>query len=140
MKDKFQSLIFLLCLIFLIPSFAILKAEIDPNLHKSSPPAVITETPPSPIDEGHFYSDFANMMVTLGMLVGVLLLASWFLKRMTRTRQFQLNSSSTIKILEQRQLSARCTIHLVEVGNKTFILGESPASLVQLAEFPSDQE
>ena len=77
------------------------------------------------------------MVSTLGMLTALLLFISWFLKRMMRTRVQQLNTSSAIKIIEQRQLSARSMLYLIELEGKTFALGESSGNICLIGEFPT---
>ena len=49
-----------------------------------------------------FQSKFLNMLFLLALLIGFMLLASWALKRMMRTKITQLNTGSSIKILETR--------------------------------------
>jgi flagellar biosynthetic protein FliO len=131
MNFKYQS--YLLYLWILLMPFFGLSAETT-DIPQDTPTELEEPRVRRVADEGRFYSDFINMLTTLGMLVALLLLATWFLKKMTRTRQLQLNTSSLIKILEQRQLSPRSTLHLIEVGGKTLLIGESPTAIAQLSE------
>lgn len=91
-------------------------------------------------EDSHFWGQFIKMLFTLGALVAVLLLASWSLKRMLHSRVQQLNVSSAIKVLESRGLSNKSAIYLIEVKNKTILLGETMHSLALLGEWEEDLE
>lgn len=82
-----------------------------------------------------FFSQFLKMLATLGMLIGVLFAASWSLKRMLQSRVQQLNVSSSIKVLESRGLSNKSTLYLVEVENKTLLIGETMHNVTLLTSF-----
>jgi flagellar biosynthetic protein FliO len=96
-----------------------------------------------PSDEQHggeeaFTAAFANMLKTLAFLVGALLLASWMLKKFLATRNQQLNGAGSIKILEQRPLSHRTALYIVEIEEKRFVLAESAQGVSLLTELSSD--
>lgn len=80
-----------------------------------------------------FSSAFVNMLGTLALLVCFMFFASWFLKRMLASRSQQLNDSSNIKILEQRSLSHKTGLYIVEIQGKIFALSESPNGVTVLA-------
>jgi flagellar biosynthetic protein FliO len=75
--------------------------------------------------EDHFTRDMLNMLSTLGIVVAVLYGLAYAIKRMMNNRVQQLNTSSLIKVVEQRSLSPKSTLYLVEVHGKTIVLGES---------------
>jgi flagellar biogenesis protein FliO len=79
-----------------------------------------------------FQSKFLNMLVILGLLIGFMLLASWSLKRMMRSKVDQLNVGNAIKVLESRHLSQRVTIHLIEIEDKKYVIAESPTAVTSL--------
>lgn len=85
-------------------------------------------------EESHFMADFIKMLVTLGFIIAFLLFISWYLKRMMSSKVQHLNSSSLVKVIEQRQLSTRSTIHIVEIEGKTFAIGESAGNICLLTE------
>jgi len=72
-----------------------------------------------------FQGKFMNMLFLLALLIGFMLLASWMLKRMTRTRAASLNQGSDIKILETRNLSPRTILHLIECQGKNLLVAET---------------
>jgi flagellar biogenesis protein FliO len=92
-------------------------------------------TKPSTTDmEGEtFQAKFIRMLVLLGLLIGFMILASWALKRMMKTKVDPLNIDRVIKLLETRYLSPRATLHLVEIEGQRFIIGESPTAMTHIA-------
>ena len=80
----------------------------------------------------HFFHEFLNMLATLGLLVALILGASWFLKRMATSRMQQINANSTIKILEKRSLSPKAVVYVIEIHDKTFYVAETPSGITLL--------
>lgn len=91
-----------------------------------------------------FFTEFLNMLATLGLLIGIILIAAWFLKRFLNTRMEQINTTSSIKILERRALSPKTALYLLEVNDKSILIAESQngVSLINSfdSEFPSSEQ
>jgi len=85
-----------------------------------------------PNETESFESKFFNMLFVLGLLIGFMILASWALKRMMKSKVTHLNTASMIKVLETRYLSPRATLYLVEVQNQNFLIAESPTTVAFL--------
>lgn len=85
-----------------------------------------------------FQSKFLNMLFILSLLIGFMILASWMLKRMMKTKIGLQNTASNIKILETRYLSPRATLYLVEIQEKSFLIAESPTAVTFLSSIPHD--
>ena len=95
------------------------------------------EAIPPPQETGYeFWSAFTKMMLVLGALVGLLIVTSWFLKRLMQNRLEQLNKQQTIKIIERRVLGQKSLLYLVEVHGKRLVIGESPAGIHPITEIP----
>ena len=77
------------------------------------------------------------MLFILALLVAFMILASWALRLADENQNSQLNISSEIKVLETRHLSPRATLYLVEIQDKTVLIGESPTSITCLATLPA---
>lgn len=106
------------------------------------------EAPPFPFEELHekeapensrFLTEFIRMLFILGLMVTVLVLATWFFKRMGSVRIQQQNVSSDLKILEKRSLSPKAALYLVEFNDNQFLLGESPMGLVRLGQISTNE-
>jgi len=85
--------------------------------------------------------DFSNQLIqtltSLGLVVLVMFGLAWALKKVLNQRMVQMNSTSAIKILEQRNLSPKSALYLLEAEGRTVLVGESAAGLVKLAELDS---
>ncbi len=103
-------------------------------------------------DEGHefydfretheadsFQTKFINMLFLLALLIGFMILASWMLKRMMRSRLSQINTSSTIKVLETRNLSTRSTLYIIEAQGQCLLIAETHTAVTTLASLPSEE-
>ena len=82
----------------------------------------------------NFLSQLWSMAVTVGVLVGLIMLMTWVLKRMVNNRTEQVNSKSDIKILETRNISPKSAIHVIEVYGKNYVLAESINGVTALGE------
>jgi flagellar biogenesis protein FliO len=98
------------------------------------------EPPRNIVDEPQFLSEFFYMLLMLGMLIGAMFLASWFLKRMANARFESLNSLSNIRIIEKRNLSHKTTLYLIESEGRSILIAESPGALVRLYEKALDTQ
>ena len=75
--------------------------------------------------EEHFFQEFLKMLFYLGILVGFMLVLTKFLKKNTTQRNIKLNEDSPIKILEQRIISQRSTLLVIECYDKKILIAES---------------
>lgn len=94
---------------------------------------------PAP-ETNRFLNEVVNMMATLGLIISVILIFAWFLKRMLNTRQEQANTTSLIKVIERRSLSPKTAIYLLEVEGKSMIISESVNGVTRLANYDSPEE
>lgn len=90
-----------------------------------SPEEILREDAVEGAEESNFYREFFNMLLTLGFLIFLLFGISWFLRRMNLTRVQFANESSAIKIFDQRTLSPRSTLFVVQYKGKEYFIGES---------------
>jgi flagellar biosynthetic protein FliO len=90
--------------------------------------------------EDHFFRDLMNMFASLGLIIIVIFIASWFMKRILNTRLQQMNATSEIKILERRSLTPKTAIYLVEIGGKGMALAESTNGITLLTQFSPDKD
>ncbi|MBA3237732.1 MAG: flagellar biosynthetic protein FliO [Parachlamydiaceae bacterium] len=138
-------------LLFLLLS-CILNAE-EPTTTEA-PMKETTPTPAQPdpfpfppdaekvVDEetDHFFSQFIKMLGTLGLLLAVMIFSSWVLKGMLNKQKQKIISSDSIRVLERCQLSLHGFIYLIEVDNKTLLVGESAQSITLLTNLSESPE
>ena len=80
-----------------------------------------------------------NMMATLGLIIGLILLVAWFLKRFVNSRMEQMNESSQVQIIERRTLSPKAMLYIIEIDNRRIILAESMQGVTRIADYPKDK-
>lgn len=93
----------------------------------------LVETPDKHNDR--FYTEFLNMLATLGLVIAIILIAAWALRRLLNTRLEQINTTSIIKIVERRALSPKSAVYLLEIYDKIVVIAETHAGITQLGEF-----
>ncbi len=83
-----------------------------------APAAPMTDSLPS--YEGAFVKMFLTLLVLVVGIIGTV----WFLKRLSRGR-FGGSSSTSIVVLEKKQLSPKTMLYVVEVEGKQALIAES---------------
>lgn len=87
-----------------------------------------------------FISEFISMLATLGLIISLILIVAWFLKRMVNSRQDQANETSIIKVVERRSLSPKTAVYLLEIEGKSLIIAESVNGVTRLVDYDSPIE
>lgn len=95
-----------------------------------------------PPENSRFWSEVVNMMATLGLIISLILIAAWFLKRMLNTKQELANTTSIIKVIERRGLSPKTAVYLLEIEGKSVVIAESQNGVTVLSSYdsPVDEE
>lgn len=119
-----------LLLLLLVCGFSFIWGDAPPPV--IDPFSLQEPPPPEMAQDNRFLNEFFYMLFMLAILIGVVLLASWFLKRMLHTRIEQLNTQSQIKIVDKRALSQKTIIYLIEYEDQKFMVAETPTSLVTI--------
>ena len=93
---------------------------------------VSSEPPYFPIDEpiedssnSRFYQEFTQMLFTLGLLIAALIGVSFFMKKFMTSRVQYANEASKIKVVEQRALTPKLSLHLIEYNGNEYLVAES---------------
>lgn len=144
----FFSSLFLLIFLMATPSWA------DAPVQEREPPVIQRETVPYyPMDDSYlastengeapskvtFGTQMIEVLLMLGLILLLLLFSAWFIRRMMQTRTNTLNKINDIKILEQRALSQKAVVYLLEISGKKLVLGESPAGLHYFTELSEER-
>lgn len=96
-------------------------------------PFSLQEPPPEvPVVDTNFLGEFFYMLLMLGLLIGLVMFTTWFLKRMLYSRIESANASSSFKVLEKRSLSQRTHLYLIEYEGKNMVIAETPTHVVPL--------
>lgn len=81
-----------------------------------------------------FFQEFMNMLFYLGIIVFFIIVLTWFLKRMLASRVEQVNTKSSIKILERRPITQKTTIYILGIFGKTVAIADSTNGITLLSE------
>jgi flagellar biogenesis protein FliO len=106
-----------------------------PNAHETKSPKNYFDIKVDEKEGDRFFSEFINMLTTLGIIVLVILIATWFLKKLVNSRIEQLNTTSHIKIVERRNLNPKTSLYLIDINGSGFILAESTNGVTSLGSF-----
>lgn len=90
--------------------------------------------------DSRFFEEFVNMLIWLGLLIGLMFFGMWILKKMTASRLQQVNKSSAIKILETRPLTPKTTIYILGVFGKAVTIADSINGVTLLNEQSISEE
>ena len=86
------------------------------------------------LNNSRFTGEFMKMLFFLGLIVAFMLIGSYFLKKMIHTRVQQVNQDSAVKVIEQRALSSKTTLYLLNVNDQEILIAESPSGVVSLGQ------
>lgn len=112
-----------------------------PSTNPDEPVFPMEELIKEPLKQNdRFFTEFLNMLATLGFIIALILIVAWFLKRLVNSRLEQANSSSSIKVLERRSLSPKSIVYLLEIEGTGILIAESVNGITRLSEFPVSTE
>ncbi|MEG0036695.1 MAG: FliO/MopB family protein [Victivallaceae bacterium] len=82
-------------------------------------------------------TEFLKMGLSLFLLLTIFTVCVWAFKKFLKNRSTRFNKgSSAIKILDQRALSHKSVLYIVQVVDKILIIAESSEEIRMLSEFP----
>ncbi|KIC73963.1 hypothetical protein DB42_BN00260 [Neochlamydia sp. EPS4] len=109
-------------------------------IHSAHPTSKVEFSPKIDDNEGaRFFHELINMLTTLGLIVAVVLIASWMIKRLLRGKIHQLNATSLIKVIEYRSLTPKTAVYLLEIKGKGIIIAESVNGVTHLGAFENNE-
>lgn len=99
-------------------------------------PSIQEEEPPP----DRFFMELVNMAFSLTFIIVILLIITWFVKKMLSNRMQQLNTHSGIKIIEKRHLTAKSVIYVLDIYGKGVAVAESTNGVVSLGTLPLPED
>lgn len=92
------------------------------------------DSPPIDLSEGSgFANQLLHMFLSLGGVLLLLLAGAWILKQVLGKRMQQMNQYAKIKIVEQRTLSPKAAIYIIEVEKEQILIAETAAGVTKLS-------
>lgn len=107
----------------------------DENGDLTAVAQTVTEVGQPIVQTGDLGAAFAKMLLSLAVLILLLFLSYWFIKRLIQHRLQKGVGDSSIHILEKRMLSPKTMLYLVEVDNKKVLLAESHLEIKKVESF-----
>lgn len=98
------------------------QSQIEENTNPSSEEENMLNQTGEPVS---YKAAFTKMMLSLLVLIILIVISVWMLRRISHGRMKQLNTGRSIKIIERRPLSAKSILYLIEVNGKKVVIAES---------------
>ena len=91
------------------------------------------------VPPGDLGAAFFKMIISLVILVLLLWVTVYFLRKLIQHRLQKGNTEQSIQILEKRMISPKTMLYLIEIEGKTVLLAESHLEVKKVAEFTSHE-
>ncbi len=88
----------------------------------------------------NYWHEFVNMLITLAVILTLVVISVWFLKRYMRSRMHNLNRGTGIKIYERRALNAKASLYIVDILGKSVVISESAAGIQLITELDPETD
>ncbi|PIS02779.1 MAG: hypothetical protein COT85_01740 [Chlamydiae bacterium CG10_big_fil_rev_8_21_14_0_10_42_34] len=88
---------------------------------------------------GDLGAAFGKMILSLIVLVILLFLTFWFLRRLVQNRLQKGVGNSSIQIIEKRMISPKTMLYFIEVDKKKILLAESHLEIKRIETFDLSQ-
>jgi flagellar biogenesis protein FliO len=106
----------LLLLTLTLISATVLGQEVLPG---DAIPALVPE------DGDKFVGAFVKVMAAVAVMVGALMFLSWSSRKMINAKIQQVNETSSLKVLEKRNISTKTTLYEIECEGRSVLFAES---------------
>jgi len=120
--------------VLLMILFAVTMYAAEEKAPSFDPQEILKEQAVEEAQESNFYKEFVNMLITLGFLLAILFAISFILRRMNLAKVTYANESSAIKILDQRALSPRSAVFVLQYKGKEYFVGETQSGITILSQ------
>ena len=86
---------------------------------------IVSEIPTPEFPQGDYGAALVKMFLTLIVLVALLALTFWFLRRLIQSRLRKGIGKQSITILEKKMLSPKSMLYLIEADGQKILIAES---------------
>lgn len=84
-----------------------------------------------------FRDQILNTLFALAMVIGLLVLAGWLMRRLSRSRMRYGNHAHHIKVVERRPIAPKTTLYLLDIAGQGVVIADSPGGVRTLYELPA---
>lgn len=93
----------------------------------------------SQVPTGDLGAAFVKMFICLIVLVILLFVSYWFVRRLIQNRLQKGVGEAAIQIIEKRMISPKTMLYLIEVDHKRILIAESHLEIKRIAELGSEE-
>ncbi len=93
----------------------------------------------SQVPTGDLGAAFVKMFICLIVLVILLFVSYWFIRRLIQNRLQKGVGEAAIQIIEKRMISPKTMLYLIEVDHKRILIAESHLEIKRIAELGSEE-
>lgn len=88
---------------------------------------------------GDLGATFGKMMISLVILVALLVVTYWFLRRLIQNRLQKGVGNGLIQVIEKRMISPKTMLYLIEVEGKKTLIAESQLEIKRVMDLPPQE-
>lgn len=88
---------------------------------------------------GATFLAFGRMLLVLGLIIGLLVVLARFGRKWQGSVRFGSKSPARIDLVSRRSLGKNVSLAVVQVGRRTFLVGQAPGQMTLLAELDGDE-
>lgn len=88
---------------------------------------------------GATFLAFGRMLLVLGLIIGLLIVLARFGRKWQGSARFGSKPSARIDVVSRRSLGKNVSLVVVQVGRRTFLVGQAAAQMTLLAELDGDE-
>jgi flagellar protein FliO/FliZ len=81
---------------------------------------------------GDFGAAFLKMIISLAVLIGLMVVTVWFMRRLIQQRLLKGSSGQSIHLVEKKMISPKTMLYIVEIEGKRVLLAESQLEIRKL--------
>lgn len=85
-----------------------------------------------------FQDQILKMLFALAMVVGLILLATWLMRRLSKNRMQYGNHAHHIKVIERRPIAPKTTLYLLDILGRGVVIADAPGGVRTLYELPPE--
>ena len=93
---------------------------------------IVQEIPVPDLPPGDYGSALIKMFLTLIVLIALLVVTFWFLRRLIQSRLRKGVGMQSIKILEKKMISPKSALYLIEAEGQKILIAESNLEIRRL--------
>jgi len=88
---------------------------------------------------GGTFLAFGRMLLVLGLIIGLLIVLARFVRKWQGSPRFGSKPAGRIDVVSRRSLGKNVSLVVIQVAQRTFLVGQTAAQMTMLAELNGDE-